>query len=266
VSLSWRYASQPGPAEIGTVLAEIAEAQCGPDMEHPVGLSAGRFDRFDDFAGAVSPIILEGCPVELRAAINTQCKAIRASLRVPFVMHKQGLSTCGMWAEQGVYGRLFWDAPWLYRPIEWSKPVSRAIGTFCLQRAWFYADKITRDTCLRPGPGCYVVVGCRNRDPRGGYLEQYGGIEHARVVIRWIDDELVETADAGQVDAGGSPPGLQCVKRCRSRWVVRACKPWMVDPSAPAEKAPGRRVLGWGYPSRIKLLEGMGAWLPTARA
>jgi hypothetical protein len=87
------------------------------------------------------------------------------------------------------------DAPCLYEdyyPIALRDPkraaITRAIAYLREMGAWHWA-KTQVDAEPRPGPGCYVVIGCRSAG------EAYGGMEHALTVIGW------------EVSAGGQDRG-----------------------------------------------------------
>jgi hypothetical protein len=98
----------------------------------------------------------------------------------------------------------------------------------------------------------------------GKIPESYGGIEHVLTVLGWEGTEFIEVSEAGQVDREHG--NLQCVKRGRYRWLMRAGRPWLVSATNGApENTPGRRVLGWGDPARFRY-RGEEIWVPEGFA
>jgi hypothetical protein len=240
----------------------IADACAGVTLQRPVGLSAGRAEERECFLDSVSPVAPDGSSEAERRAIARQRREISEALKRPFTVVKGangatrtvGISTCGLFAEQGVHARLRVDAPCLYAPVRWGTPVSRAIQYMRSMGAWTAAESQTEDY-PRPGPGAYVVIGCRRRRPMGKIAESAGGIEHAFIVLGWEGLDVVEVSEAGQVDTEHGR--LQCVKRSRYRWIMRSGRPWFVGwQFEPAAQAHGRRVLGWGDPEKLRYRQG----------
>jgi len=156
-------------------------------------------------------------------------------------------SGCGVMAEGAVHRRMLVDAPCLYQPYYPAAlqdprraAISRAIRYLREMNAW---QTPARDLSPRPGPGSYVVIGCRSTG------EAYGGIEHALTVIQWEDGDILVSADGGQRDAHG----FECCKMRRRRWELAGGHVRLVD----VETGRWRRVLGWGVPELMRFRDGL---------
>ncbi len=200
-----------------------------------VGLSGARATR-ETFAALLAPLDSPGADPDTARRNAESRAAIMGVLSKPF--DAGGISTCGMTAE-GVHARLRAQAGCLYQRYIWGSSVSRAEGYLRAMDAWQDARSLA-DISPRPGPGAYVIIGCRTQG------ESIGGIEHAFLVVAWEDDVCI-SVDGGQV----GQDGLQCVKLVRRRLVLRGGHQWLVREDGDPRTAPGRRMYGWGDAERM---------------
>lgn len=192
-----------------------------------IGLSTGNPTTFRAFAELMGP----GVPDSI--------------LRKPF--GDGGISTCVL-ACRGQARRIGLAGPYVHanwvpsRPGQDEEAWYRSQKTDAGKCAWVNAR--TCDPSERPGVGHEVYIGC------GGGDEQYSGVQHAFRLLRWIDDDTLESSDGGATDG----TGLQCVGSwqaktgaylpSRKKWIVKAGHSWLVNPVTGL----GRRVYGWALP------------------